>query len=47
MSLLEAHGLTKAYGATRALTDAECAIDAGEVVAVMGPSGPASRRCCT
>ena len=39
MSLLEAHGLAKAYGATPALTDAEFAIDAGEVVAVMGPSG--------
>ena len=39
MSLLEARGLAKAYGATPALTDAEFAIDAGEVVAVMGPSG--------
>jgi putative ABC transport system ATP-binding protein len=39
VSLLEAYGLAKAYGATPALTDAEFAIDAGEVVAVMGPSG--------
>jgi putative ABC transport system ATP-binding protein len=39
MSLLEAHGLAKAYGATPALTDAEFAIGAGEIVAVMGPSG--------
>ena len=39
MSLLTAHGLSKAYGATPALIDAEFAIDAGEVVAVMGPSG--------
>jgi putative ABC transport system ATP-binding protein len=37
--ILEAHGLRKAYGATPALIDAEFAIDAGEVVAVMGPSG--------
>jgi putative ABC transport system ATP-binding protein len=39
VSLLEAHGLAKAYGATPALTDADFAIDAGEVVAVRGPSG--------
>jgi putative ABC transport system ATP-binding protein len=39
VSLLEAHGLAKVYGATPALTDAEFEIDAGEVVAVMGPSG--------
>ena len=37
--LLEAHNVAKAYGATPALIDAEFAIDAGEVVAVMGPSG--------
>jgi putative ABC transport system ATP-binding protein len=37
--LLEAHNVAKAYGATLALIDAEFAIDAGEVVAVMGPSG--------
>ena len=37
--LLEARNVAKAYGATRALIDAEFAIDAGEVVAVMGPSG--------
>jgi putative ABC transport system ATP-binding protein len=37
--LLEAHNVAKAYGATPALVDAEFAIDAGEVVAVMGPSG--------
>lgn len=39
MSLLKAQGLAKVYGATRALIGAEFAIDAGEVVAVMGPSG--------
>ena len=37
--LLEAHNVAKAYGATPALIDAEFAIDAGEIVAVMGPSG--------
>ncbi len=37
--LLEAYNVAKAYGATPALVDAEFAIDAGEVVAVMGPSG--------
>jgi putative ABC transport system ATP-binding protein len=39
MSLLEAQGLAKAFGATPALTDAGLAVDAGEIVAVMGPSG--------
>ena len=39
MSLLEAHGLAKTFGATPALTDAGLAVDAGEIVAVMGPSG--------
>ncbi|MGW4160716.1 ABC transporter ATP-binding protein [Streptomyces sp. NPDC004788] len=37
--LLEAAGLTKAYGPTPALTGADFSLRAGEVVAVMGPSG--------
>jgi putative ABC transport system ATP-binding protein len=37
--LLRAEGLHKAFGPTAALHDASFAIDAGEVVAVMGPSG--------
>jgi putative ABC transport system ATP-binding protein len=37
--LLEAYNVAKAYGATPALIDADFAIDAGEIVAVMGPSG--------
>ncbi|MER7624698.1 ABC transporter ATP-binding protein [Streptomyces sp. NPDC126503] len=37
--LLRATGLTKAYGATPALSGADFALRAGEVVAVMGPSG--------
>ena len=39
MSLLEAAGLVKAFGATPALDGAGLAVDAGEIVAVMGPSG--------
>jgi putative ABC transport system ATP-binding protein len=39
MSLLEGHGLVKAFGATPALDGAGMDVDAGEVVAVMGPSG--------
>ncbi|MER5735886.1 MULTISPECIES: ABC transporter ATP-binding protein [unclassified Streptomyces] len=37
--LLEATGLSKAYGPTTALSGADFALRAGEVVAVMGPSG--------
>ncbi|WP_030747077.1 ABC transporter ATP-binding protein [Streptomyces griseus] len=39
MTLLQARGLTKAYGPTPALSGADFALRAGEVVAVMGPSG--------
>jgi putative ABC transport system ATP-binding protein len=38
-ALLGAHDLHKTYGTTAALDGAEFAIEAGEVVAVMGPSG--------
>ncbi|MEO3754316.1 ABC transporter ATP-binding protein [Streptomyces sp. B6B3] len=37
--LLVASGLHKTYGATPALAGADFAIEAGEIVAVMGPSG--------
>jgi putative ABC transport system ATP-binding protein len=39
VSLLEASGLVKAFGATPALDGAGLAVDEGEIVAVMGPSG--------
>jgi putative ABC transport system ATP-binding protein len=38
-ALLSTRGLTKSFGPTPALSDAEFAIEPGEVVAVMGPSG--------
>jgi putative ABC transport system ATP-binding protein len=38
-ALLEATGLVKAFGPTRALAGVEVAVGAGEVLAVMGPSG--------
>lgn len=41
-ALLSARGLTKSFGPTPALSDAEFAIGPGEVVAVMGPSGSKS-----
>src|SRR4051812_28384694 len=37
--LLEADGLHKAFGPTKALDGAAIAIRAGEIVAIMGPSG--------
>lgn len=37
--MLEASALTKSFGATTALSGAGLAVDAGELVAVMGPSG--------
>ena len=37
--ILSARGLAKTYGRTPALAGADFAIDAGEVVALMGPSG--------
>ncbi|HYI17808.1 MAG TPA: ABC transporter ATP-binding protein [Solirubrobacteraceae bacterium] len=37
--LLAAHDVVRSFGSTRALDGASLAIDAGEVVAIMGPSG--------
>jgi ABC-type dipeptide/oligopeptide/nickel transport system ATPase component len=50
-SVLRASGLRKLYGAGEGLVRAVDGIDLdvarGEAVAVMGPSGCGSRRCCT
>ncbi len=39
MSLLIAHGLSKAYGHVHALSEADFDVDAGEVVALIGDNG--------
>jgi len=38
-TVLTAHAVTKSFGTTAALRGADLAVDAGEVLAVMGPSG--------
>lgn len=37
--IIEARGISRSYGSTPALREASLAVDAGEIVAVMGPSG--------
>lgn len=39
MSTLELHGVTKAFGAQRALVDATVTVATGSIAAVLGPSG--------
>ena len=39
MPLLRIEGLTRSFGATRALTGADLEVDAGEIVALMGANG--------
>jgi putative ABC transport system ATP-binding protein len=38
-AFLAAHGVTRSFGPTHALRGADLAVDAGEIVAIMGPSG--------
>jgi len=38
-AVIEARGLTKNYGATRALDDVTFAVDAGRIVGLIGPNG--------
>ncbi len=39
MTLLSATGLTKAYGGVRAVDGVDLAVDAGQLVAMIGPNG--------
>lgn len=39
MNVIEAHGLGKSYGATKALADCTLAIPEGHVAALVGPNG--------
>jgi putative ABC transport system ATP-binding protein len=39
MTILQADGLTKSFGATPALAGASLTVDRGQIIAVMGPSG--------
>jgi ABC-2 type transport system ATP-binding protein len=39
MNVIETHGLSKSYGATKALSDCTLAIPEGHVVALVGPNG--------
>jgi branched-chain amino acid transport system ATP-binding protein len=43
-TLLQAKGLNAWYGAAQILFDLDLHVDRGEVVALMGRNGPASRR---
>ena len=50
MSVLELREVSKSYPGTppvHAVREVSLAIAAGELVAVTGPSGPASPPCCT
>jgi polar amino acid transport system ATP-binding protein len=40
---IEVEGLSKAYGAVEAVRGIDFCVDEGEVVAVLGPTGPGRR----
>jgi len=46
MRMLEAEGLTKRFGATRALAGLDLAASAGSIVGVLGPNGAGKTTAC-
>ena len=46
MSHVRVRGLSKSFGAVEAVRELNLEIERGELMAVLGPSGWARRRCC-
>jgi ABC-type multidrug transport system ATPase subunit len=44
LNMIEAHGLTKAYGETQALAGVDFAVPAGSILGVLGPTEQGRRR---
>ncbi len=44
--MIEADGLVKSYGQTRALAGVSFSVPAGSVLGLLGPNGPARPRPC-
>ena len=44
--MIEAEGLVKHYGQTRALAGIDFAVPAGTILGLLGPNAPASRQRC-